>query len=136
MLIYLNISPKLQTQVDFSDPTHRHSHKKLKMEIIYELFILILPTINPAITTKQYAFKTKQTGSSHVAQQIKVQHCHSCGTCCHSGAGSIPGLETCTCHKCSQNQTNKQKPLVVPCLFMPYLSKWHCNTSSHPIRKT
>ena len=47
--------------------------------------------------------------------RLRIWHCHSCGTGCSSGVGSIPGLGTAACRACSQKQ--QQNVLCGSCVL-------------------
>ena len=45
-----------------------------------------------------------ETGVPWWLGKLKIWHCHCCGWGCCCGTGSIPGLGTATCHRCSRQQ--------------------------------
>ena len=48
-------------------------------------------------------------GSSLMAQELRIQQCHCCGSGQGYGTGLIPGLGTSACCRQSQKQINKKK---------------------------
>ena len=50
----------------------------------------------------------KLVGGPLVAQWVRIQHCHCCGSVCCLGWGLIPALGTSVCCGCGQKETNKK----------------------------
>ena len=63
------------------------------------------------ITTNRNSnpYKNTKERSSLGVCQLRIQHCHFCGSghCC--GASLIPGRGTSTCYRCGQKKRKKQK---------------------------